>query len=59
MLDPLFVASPEKLTCEGVSPIWDAVSVVRTALSKHTLIDTLQLPRAVRKVRFIRARLDL
>jgi len=39
MLDPLFVASPEKLTFEGVSLIWDAVSVVRTALSKHTLID--------------------
>ena len=47
MLDPLFVTSPEKLTREGVFPIWDAVSAVRTALSKHTLIDTLQLPQIV------------
>ena len=59
MLEPLFVAYPETLTCEGLLTIWAVVRTARTVLNRYTLDPDRVEQHAALKVHFYRAHLDL
>ena len=51
MLEPLFVAYPETLTCEGLLTIWAVVRTARTVLSRYTLDpDRVEQHAALKKI---------
>ena len=52
MLEPLFVAYPETLTCEGLLTIWAVVRTARTVLSRYTLDPDRVEQHAALKVHF-------